>query len=138
MVALFLSVLLLGGIATDAFGLDPCQHHSLSAAAHDTASAPAQPSAGTPSPHAGHDGHAAPSGDGATHDGGHADICTCLGTCSIAAAVPVPHADALADGSTHVTVVPHAPAASGAPASLQLDLLPYGIAPPAAPSSIQG
>jgi hypothetical protein len=138
MVALFLSVLLLGGIATDAFGLDPCQHHSLSAAGHDTAAVGGQPSAGSPSHQAGHGGHAAPSDDAASHDRGHADVCTCLGACSVAVAVPVPHADALADGATHITVVFHAPATSGAPASLQLDLLPYSIAPPAAPSSIQG
>ena len=123
--ALFFTVLLFSGIGTDAFALDPCPHHSLAAPAADTASR---------SSHAGHGAHDT---DPAAEQG-HAAACTCMGSCATAAAIAVPVAPSLQIAVVYATGSLSVAPSADAPASLHLAFLPYGIAPPASPSSIQG
>jgi hypothetical protein len=139
-VACILAALLTFGMASDAFGFDPCPHHGVPQAVPHT-SAQAAPAA---QHHAHTDTHAAPA---AHHQHEHAQgkstspeakhdqhgICTCMGACSVAAAIPMPVAQIHASAITRAPIAFALAPDVDAPASLHLDLLPYGIAPPTHP-----
>jgi hypothetical protein len=123
--ALFLAAVLSMSLTSDALGLDHCPHHGVPEGAQ---TADAAPMAGMH-----HESHDAPAGD--THRAGHGDtqshgVCTCMGACAVAAAVPVPSAPEINAAITHAPEAPIIVAVRAPRASHQLDLLPYGIAPP--------
>src|SRR3954470_1830091 len=120
-VALFLATLLCFSITSDAYGLDPCPHHGVPE--HGSSHAAMAPMAGM----AHHSSHHSDSHDKDAHG-----ICTCMGACSTAAAVPVPAAHEL-DVATVTALAPdYAATADVAYNSFHLQYLPYGIAPPVA------
>jgi hypothetical protein len=129
--AIFLATLLSFTITSDAFGFDPCPHHGVPVrAAHAGMSHHQSP----PNPHASHHDDAPPShhddAPRSHHDAQHG-VCTCLGACNATAAVPVPSAPEINAIVTQAPVSRSHLTTTDAPASLSLQLQPYGIAPPA-------
>lgn len=114
-------VLLLNGSA-DAFGVHPCPHHD--AVGHAPPAAAAQHGHGAP--HGGMD-HAPAGGE----QSGHGSSCTCVGSCLMGTAAPLPRTAVLPAAT--VVVAPFV-GVSGDAAVLPGWLpyrLPYATAPPA-------
>jgi hypothetical protein len=125
LIALWASIVLLLNGSVDAFGVHPCPHHD--AVAHAPQAASGMAESGHHGAH-GHGGaHHAPTPD---EPGGHAETCTCLGSCLTGTGAPLPDPP----------VLPAAPVTRVRPARIAGDvavlpgrlpyLLPYATAPP--------
>lgn len=134
--ALLLTVLFLATAARDALGVGGCPHHdgTLTGALHaPDAFAHIGHSPGAAAHHPAV--HAVAGSDTSLREGGtpadHGDVCTCIGTCHLAASAPLPGASIVAwqpvEPATAEVATPESRLALPGPAPF---LLPYATAPP--------